>query len=234
MPDADAHEPPVTPLPIPAGARSALLVGGSFDPPTLAHARIAQLARERALSPDAWLLFVPAARSPFKPDPPAPDHHRVAMLRALVADLDRAAVWTDELDRAAVGAPSYWIDTLRRANRDRPDLDLAFLIGADQAAEFHRWRDARAILALARPLVAPRAPFASPDAILAHLTHTGAWNTAELDAWRAAVLELPLLPASATRAREALAADPPDEQTLAELLHPAVLAYIRAHHLYTA
>ncbi|MFG0260197.1 MAG: nicotinate-nicotinamide nucleotide adenylyltransferase, partial [Phycisphaerales bacterium JB041] len=157
-PPTAGHAPAISPMPVPEDAAEILFVGGSFDPPTLAHAHIASAARDAALgesveSRPPWLVFVPAARSPFKPDPPAADTHRVAMLGLVAGGLARASVWTDELDRAAARAPSYWIETLRRARTIRPHARLWFLIGADQATEFHRWREAPEIVRLASPLV---------------------------------------------------------------------------------
>lgn len=78
-----------------------LLMGGTFDPPHVAHVAQARSALRRAMAPGAWLVLVPAARSPLKRGGPgARDRDRVAMLRAAFAGVGRATVWTDELDRA--------------------------------------------------------------------------------------------------------------------------------------
>ncbi len=230
-PHPEPH-PAITPLPVPEGDPDILLVGGSFDPPTLAHVQIAERVRAVALAPGGWLVFVPAARSPFKTDPPALDVHRAAMLKLATDRLDRAGVWTDELDRARDNTPSYWIDTLRRAREASPSTEFRFLIGADQAAAFHRWREAHQILALASPLVVLREPFADAAALAAHLRATAEWSEDELTIWRDAVLPIPLVGGSATQARTALAAQPQDRATLERLLDPAVLDYICAHKLY--
>lgn len=227
--------PAISPMPIPENAADILLVGGSFDPPTRAHARIAAAARAADASRDrspAWLLFVPAARSPFKPDPPEADARRAAMLRLVADGLSHASVWTDELDRAADGAPSYWVDTLRRARALLPGARFSFLIGADQAAEFHRWREAGEIIRLARPLVVLREPWTDADALSEHLRHTGAWNDADLELWQNAVLALPTVRGSSTEARAALAQSPRDAEALGRMLDPAVLEYIAANRLY--
>jgi len=231
------HSPAISPMPISKDAADILLVGGSFDPPTNAHARIATAARAAAADVPPqhsliWLVFVPAARSPFKPDPPEADAHRAAMLRLVADGLPHAAVWTDELDRAAEGTPSYWIDTLRRARTLRPEARLSFLIGADQAAEFHRWREAHEIIQLARPLVVLREPWSDAAALLAHLRQSGAWSDTELATWQGAMLPIPTVRGSSTEARAALAATPRDAETLDRLLDPAVLEYIVANRLY--
>jgi nicotinate-nucleotide adenylyltransferase len=229
QPRPDRPLPDPTPIPAPADAHALLLFGGSFDPPTIAHTSVAADARSAALGSGAWLCFVPAARSPFKPDPPAPDDHRVAMLRLAIGAVPKACVWTDEIDRAAAGQPSYWIDTLRRARAQRPGAGLRFLIGADQAAEFHRWKDARAVLSLAPPLVYPREPLETPQALRERLEAVQVWTDSELDRWSGAMLDLPTTPGSATDVRRALASGAPAPGLLA----PEVAAYIRQHRLYT-
>ena len=229
------QDPAISPMPVPHHAADILLVGGSFDPPTRVHASIADRCRSAALdarSPAAWIVFVPAARSPFKPDPPEADAHRAAMLRLVAESLPRAAVWTDEIDRATDTTPSYWIDTLRRARTLRPDARYWFLLGADQAAAFHLWRDAHEIIQLASPLVVLREPWTDARTLTAHLQQTGGWNDSELAMWQGAVLAMPAIPGSSTEVRTALTRRPRDAETLERLLDPAVLEYILSHRLY--
>lgn len=165
---------PVTPLPLGPGARRVLLFGGTFDPPHTGHTRLPAAARDR-LWPgrdDAWIVFVPAARSPHKTTAArASDEDRVAMLRRAAEGIARAVVWTDEIDRArwsasrGVEAPSYTVDTVDRAREvlpAAPRIELRLLIGADQAAAFHRWRSPRRIIALAPPVVMSRTLAGSP------------------------------------------------------------------------
>ncbi len=114
--------PPITPVPLPQGVRQILLFGGTFDPPHAAHARLPFMVREQMLGPDAWLLYVPAARNPLKAHgPEASDADRLQMLRLLIADqaagvqAARVAIWTDELDRSRQApGPTYTIDTVER------------------------------------------------------------------------------------------------------------------------
>jgi nicotinate-nucleotide adenylyltransferase len=244
-------EPTITPLPLPQAPGRVLLFGGMFDPPHLGHTALAGTARDLALGPDGWLVFIPAAASPLKSEAPAAaPRHRLAMLRLATAGISRAAIWTDELDRAvkpapdgpagarspdapAALAPSFWVDTLRRARAILPpQTDLRFLIGADQALRFHDWRDFREILQLARPVVMLRWPDQSSDALLDTLRATGVWDHHELNSWRGAILPMPLAAASSTRARQYLQAG--DRLAAAELLDPAVLRYIQDHQLYIA
>ncbi len=253
-----------TPWPAPDGA-DVLLFGGSFDPPHRGHVEPAVAARDHALGVGAWLVYVPAARSPHKATAPAAaDAHRVAMLRLIAADIPRAAVWTDELDRAAASAsaasatsaasavsavsavsdaaltaqpePQYWVDTLRRARAAAGSAaTLAFLIGADQAVAFHRWREPRRMLTLARPVVVLRPPLHDRATLRAEMAASGFWSPEELDSWDHAVCTAaPQIDASATavRARRTGHAGHASHPGPASSLYPAVAAYIAQHGLY--
>lgn len=209
-------------------------MGGTFDPVHLAHITLPSAARAASGMGDACLLFVPAARSPFKADRPRTgDEHRVSMLRLAIRDVPHAAVWTDEIDRAArTNAPSYTIDSLERLRAaTQSAAEIRLLIGADQAASFHKWREPRTIIRLAPPLVMLRGSDA--DSLATMLRAAGFWTQPELEQWAASVVPTPLSPISSTRIRELLASsDPVNEAELVAGLDPAVLGYIRAHRLY--
>jgi nicotinate-nucleotide adenylyltransferase len=234
-------------LPVPAGAEPVLLYGGVFDPPHQAHIELPLRVRDLVPGPEAWLVFVPAAKSPLKPGgPAAPDEDRLAMLRlALGTEAPpRVAIWTDEIDRAsAAGAPSYWIDTVERASQGRTPGRLFFLIGADQAADFHLWREYRRILSLARPLVMLRSPIDSPAALQEALRRARGpdgqpvWAEDDIRRWLQAVVPVALRDDRSTLVRELLARrdDSVALTQLAAMLHPSVIEYIRQRpHLYAA
>ncbi|MBI1189403.1 MAG: nicotinate (nicotinamide) nucleotide adenylyltransferase [Tepidisphaera sp.] len=223
------QQSPTTPLDVPADVADVVVMGGSFDPPHVGHTRLGEVARRHA-GELAWLVFVPAARSPFKDaGPTASDTDRVAMLRLATAEAKRTLVWTDEIDRARPGQASYTIDTLRRA---RAWLDghgsagarLWLVIGADQAAAFHKWREAGAILELARPLVLAREGAMLDEAMVQH------WDAAMMERWRRAVVPAPMLEVSSTALRRAMAGD--DARLAEQWLEPGVLPYIRERGLY--
>ncbi len=144
--------------------------------------------------------------------------------------LERWSVWSCELKRAGGGEPSYWIDTLREA-RARADGGLRFLIGADQASAFHRWRDPREILALARPVVIPRGGVGSPAALVESMAPSEAWSARELDAWASWFVQTPEIDVSATAIRAALGDRARRERPI-DHLDANVHAYILRHGLY--
>lgn len=216
-------------------ARAIVVFGGTFDPVHRWHIAVAGAARRRA-GPGAWLVFVPAARSPHKPaseGPRAPDADRVEMLRRATRRMVRAAVWTEELER---GGASYTVDTLRRLRARCGSAGRAarvyLLIGADQAAKFHLWRDYRELMKLADGgvLVALRPPLGSAAALARALRASGAWSEAEVSGWVGRVVRCGVRGVSSTRVRTAAARG--DGSLLRRLTAPAVAAWIRRRGLY--
>ncbi|MBL8963879.1 MAG: nicotinate-nicotinamide nucleotide adenylyltransferase [Phycisphaeraceae bacterium] len=223
----------VTPLDVVPGEPGIILVGGTFDPPHRGHANLAEAARRSLGLDGAWLVFVPAGRSPFKQGvaPGTPAHHRVAMVRRAVAGLRRSSVWTDEVDRQEEGVPSFWVETLRRVRslvgEDRP---VRFLIGADQACGFHRWREPREVLGLAEATVLPRGECSTAEQLGAALRASGFWSQDDIERWKSRLVRVGVDGVSSSRVRELLSRGLFDEA--AEFLDPGVLGYAREHGLY--
>ncbi|MEN3001275.1 MAG: nicotinate-nucleotide adenylyltransferase [Armatimonadota bacterium] len=191
------------------------VLGGTFDPVHLGHLRLAEEAREAAALDQ--VLFIPAARSPFKPNrPPTDASHRLAMLQRAIAGNPAFAVSNIELQRGGI---SYTIDTLRQLTEQLPDAQLFLIMGTDSLAEFPRWRDALHIVQLCQLLVGVR-PGYEPDSIL----------TALPEAIRAAVRLIPsvLLDIRASQLRAFVR----EGRTLRYLTPDSVIEYIQSHQLY--
>ncbi|MEM1185741.1 MAG: nicotinate-nicotinamide nucleotide adenylyltransferase [Planctomycetota bacterium] len=214
---------PITPWPAPKDA-PALLFGGSFDPPHRAHAELAVAARDRAM-PDAWLVVIPASRSPHKSvGPAASDEDRVRMLEIAFANTTSVSIWTDEIDRASAGMPSFWSNTLDRVLAARPDglEGVRFLIGADQALAFHRWHDAVKVLQRCQPVVIPRGEITSVGQLSDALERTRAWSDRDLAVWRRSFIDVSPMRVSSTKVRAGTTDD----------VDPRVLEYIDERGLY--
>lgn len=186
------------------------------------------------------IVFVPAARSPFKPAPIADDAARLAMVGAMAAEMNGTSVWTDEVDRATPGQPSYWVRTLERAHISivRSCLDagprrrlpeLAFLIGADQAVALHRWRQARRLLELAAPVIVLRPPIDAAHTLRRILGEARWWSHPEIEHLIARLAPAELSTVNATSIRAALTAA--DAGPLSGLA-PGVAEVIRDRGLY--
>jgi nicotinate-nucleotide adenylyltransferase len=204
-----------------------LIFGGTFDPPHRAHVELPQIAA-RELGCDR-IIYVPAAVNPLKAGtdspPPAPAEHRLAMLRLALDGMPNVEISTLELDRPP---PSYTIDTLRAliapASDARPAAFL--LIGADQALDFHRWKDWQEILRLATPAVMLRPPWTPATYRVALLAR---YDDAEARRWESVMLRaLPTMDISATDLRQRLS-----RNETHEMIAPAVERYIRRHGLYS-
>lgn len=139
------------------------IFGGTFDPPHVGHLLAAS---------DAWellnldrVLFVPTAAQPLKGGAEvASPADRLAMVRLLVAGDPRFEV---EPMEALRGGLSFTVDTVRALRERWPagTADLFLLLGTDAAAQFPRWREPAAIMALAEVVVLTRldGPGAAPD-----------------------------------------------------------------------
>lgn len=237
---------PITPLKLPRGVKHLLVYGGSFDPPHFYHTVAPLSVVGRVYDGDAWILYVPAARSPHKRRGPfASDEHRLAMLSLALDVPGPRSIWTDEIDRARWqrehgqgGAPSYMVDTLRRLRRvlPREGITLRLLIGSDQVAGFHTWKDARKVIALAEPLVLVREPVTTASAVVSALD-ADFWTRAERRAWCTRLApNFPMDPSS-TAARDRIPGAPTDPEKweardgLNTIITP-VARYIIEHNLY--
>lgn len=232
MTTAPAFHPP-----IPPGARRAILFGGSFDPVHRGHVALPARVREHVGAD--LVVYIPAARSPFKrSSPTASGDERVEMLRlALEPEPALSGRWTvcdAELRRSrdAPTEPSYTVETLESLAADGPlaGLERRLLIGADQAASFHRWKSASRIVELAEPVVMLRTPAEDAEPLIAELAEH--WPASEVARWRERIVPTPTIDVSATQVRDRLARDPRDPG-LDELVPPAALAFIRERGLYS-
>jgi nicotinate-nucleotide adenylyltransferase len=130
------------------------ILGGSFDPVHYGHIRPVEAAAARfALD---GVIFLPAARSPFKSEPPADPRHRVAMLALALQGRPGWRVAFDDLDREP---PSYTVDALRAISARHPEAELWLLMGTDMLAGLDRWRQPEELLRLARVAAYHREPF---------------------------------------------------------------------------
>jgi nicotinate-nucleotide adenylyltransferase len=128
------------------------ILGGTFNPPHIAHLVMAQEALDQLDL--IRVVLVPAAIPPHKEvlDDPGSDA-RVALCRLATEHDARLEVSTVEVDR---GGPSFTVDTLRELDARHPEHALTFIVGGDMANSLPTWREPQEILRLARLAVAER------------------------------------------------------------------------------
>ena len=195
------------------------VLGGSFDPPHIAHLIMAETVRE-ALRLDL-VLFMPAGTQPLKQDREAThEDHRIAMTQLAIAGNHYFALSRVDVDR---DGPSYTADSLEHLREQYGGPERAsmwFVIGSDSLLNLHRWREPARILAQARLAVVRRPTF---DADLAALEARVPGVTAAVD-W----VDAPLMEISSTDIRQRLR----QGRSVRYRVPDAVLAYIEQHGLY--
>ena len=195
-----------------AGLRVGVL-GGTFDPVHRGHLALARAARDE-LALDG-VLFVPAGQPWRKAGRiVAAAEDRLAMLRLALEGEAAFRVETLELDRPG---PSYTADTLEALRAVRPEDELYCIAGEDALADLPNWVRPERILELATLAVARREDAAAAAAErLPGLPERLVW------------LKMPPVAVSATEIRDRVRRGLP----VAELVPPAVAAYIRERGLY--
>ena len=111
------------------------LFGGSFDPPHAAHRDVCLLAMKRLGLDRVWWLVTPG--NPLKPANGRPAlAERLAAARRL-AHHPRIDVTGLEAD---IGT-RYSVDTLAYLKRRCRGVRFVWIMGADNLAQFHHWKD---------------------------------------------------------------------------------------------
>lgn len=137
------------------------LFGGSFDPAHEGHAHVAETALKRLGLDRVWWLVSP--QNPLKPKSSAFDarmksaQDRAGGARMLVTDFEQR-----------LGC-AYTYQTIRKLKQLYPGVEFTLIMGADNLANFRKWRnwrevaDALPIVVVARPGAKPADRLAAPD-----------------------------------------------------------------------
>lgn len=198
------------------------IYGGSFDPFHLGHRQVAQVALDQGGLDH--LHVVPARVSPHKQHvPPAPGEDRYVMAVLATLDEPRITVERWELERHG---PSYAFDTVLHARACHgPEVELYWLMGADNVASLMRWHRATELIEACRFWVVPREGLAG-DALEAAISH----HLPEALAARVRPLAMPPIDLSSTALREHLQAG----DRVADRLPRLTALYLERYNLYPA
>jgi nicotinate-nucleotide adenylyltransferase len=171
-------------------------LGGSFNPIHYGHLALAKYLRSEKGFDEVWLIL--AKQAPLKDTISVPFDDRLAMISLAIEDQSHIKVCTLEKD---MPTPSYTIDTVVLLQQ-RYTHDFSCIIGADQAKQFHHWKEADKLASLIPFYVVAREDFP--------LT----------------TLSFTILPALSTTSSTLI------RQGLSNDTSPKVLHYMIMHHLY--
>jgi nicotinate-nucleotide adenylyltransferase len=115
------------------------LLGGSFNPPHLAHRAISQFAIKRLKLDRVWWLVTPG--NPLKENGALHDLDQRTEAARRMADDPRIDVSCLE----SVIGTRYTVDTITYLRRRAAGLRFVWIMGADNLAQFHRWQNWRRI-----------------------------------------------------------------------------------------
>jgi nicotinate-nucleotide adenylyltransferase len=116
------------------------LLGGSFNPAHSGHRRISLFAAQALALDEVWWLVSPGnpLKEGAKDMAPLP-----ARLRSAQKQARRSRIKTTAIEQQL--GTRFTVDTLSKLARLYPNRRFIWLMGSDNLAQFHRWRDWRRI-----------------------------------------------------------------------------------------
>ena len=125
---------------------------GSFNPIHVGHLIIANTMLQQEGVDEVWLVVSP--QNPLKERATLlADHHRLQMVQRALDDNYRLKACDIEMH---LPIPSYTVVTLVALGEKYPDREFCLIMGSDNLAGFHRWRNYEYILEHYHLYVYPR------------------------------------------------------------------------------
>jgi nicotinate-nucleotide adenylyltransferase len=184
---------------------------GSFNPVHLGHVALANYLLEHTALEEVW--FVVSPQNPLKREADLlPDNLRLQLVNLAIAEEEKMKGCDVEF---SLPKPSYTIHTLEHLQKRYPQKEFTLIIGADNLALFHRWKDYELILAKYPLIVYPRE---GVDLVSLH----SLYPQVQLE------VGAPLYPISSTQIRELIR----EKKEAGLWLHPSVYTYILEKGLY--
>jgi nicotinate-nucleotide adenylyltransferase len=127
------------------------ILGGTFDPPHLAHLRIAEEALEAFSLDEVW--FCPAFDPPHRKEKPKADFEERLHMTSLAVE-NNPAFKVIDIERGE--SPSYTIITLQKLKKLFPQVNFYLIIGWDSFLELPSWHRYQELIDLAELIVCTR------------------------------------------------------------------------------
>ncbi len=188
--------------------RTALFFG-SFNPIHVGHLIIAETMQQQEGIDEVW--FVVSPQNPLKERATLlADHHRLQMVRRAIEDNYHLRACDVEMH---LPVPSYTVVTLAALGEKYPDREFCLIMGSDNLASLHRWRNYEYILQNYRIYVYPR-PGSERCALREHENVT--------------MVDVPMMDISSSYIRTQIAA----RKDVRYLLTEPVYKYLTEMHFY--
>lgn len=184
------------------------IYSGSFNPIHLGHTRLAEHILRHSELDEVWLMVSP--NNPLKQKSELLDE-RIRFRLAEMATADLEGISPSDFE-FTLPRPNYTVNTLAALRAAYPEHSFSLIIGSDNMAIFHLWRDWETILKTYPIIVYPR----EGDDISGLIRLYPEMKIAE---------KAPYLNISATDIRTHLN----DAKLLETWLHPDVAAYLSAN-----
>jgi nicotinate-nucleotide adenylyltransferase len=127
------------------------ILGGTFDPPHLAHLRIAEEALEAFSLNEVW--FCPAFDPPHRKEKPKADFEERLHMTSLAVE-NNPAFKVIDIERGE--SPSYTIITLQKLKKLFPHMNFYLIIGWDSFLELPSWHRYQEVIDYAELIVCTR------------------------------------------------------------------------------
>ncbi len=125
---------------------------GSFNPIHIGHLILANYILEHSDMDELW--FVVSPQNPFKEKKSLlKDHNRLDMVQLAVKNYPNMRASNVEF---SLPQPSYTIDTLTYLHEKYPDHSFSLIMGEDNLAGLHKWKNAEALIKNHHIIVYPR------------------------------------------------------------------------------
>lgn len=196
----------------PGGSTYHMKIGlffGSFNPIHVGHLIIANYMANHTTLDKVWLVVSP--QNPFKKYGDLVNtYDRLEMAKLATDNSNNISVSNIELK---LPQPSYTIDTLTHLKEQHPEHEFAIIMGSDNLANLHKWKNYKLILRDYRIYVYPRPGYENAE-LASHPSVT--------------ITMTPLMELSATFIRKSLA----EGKNIQYFVPDAVLDFIDSKSLY--
>jgi len=183
---------------------------GSFNPIHTGHLIIANYMANYTTLDEVWLVVTP--HNPLKKKESLINQYdRLEMVNLAIEKTENIRSSTIEF---SLPQPSYTIDTLAHLREKYPEKAFTLIMGSDNLASFHKWKNHEIILRDHRILVYPRPDYLTPADLAEHPSVT--------------ITDTPLMAFSSTFIRNAVKAG----KNIRYFVPDSVMAFIESKGLY--